>query len=146
MSSCSSSWGRRTISWLSFMSTTTALWSSTGGQESSTWPGDSVSVWVCLAVVIQFFLYFNKTRPCRGPVGLLTRTDWSPVLQHSSSASSTPSSTSWCTLTTAWLPSALTCRSTCGGSDTSHLCSWWVCTRTLQPPREALNRDSASLP
>lgn len=39
----SSSWGRRTTSWLSFMSTTMAPWSSTGGQEWSMWPVDSVS-------------------------------------------------------------------------------------------------------
>ena len=48
------------------------------------------------------------------------------ILQLSSSAWSTPSSISWCTRTTAWLPSALTCRSTCGGRSTWRPCSWWA--------------------
>lgn len=48
VSSSSSSWGRRAVRWLSFMSTTTAPWSSTGGQGSSMWPEGSVSrlVWL----------------------------------------------------------------------------------------------------
>lgn len=41
-SSSSSSWGRRTTSWLSFTSSTTPPWSSTGGLRSSTRRADSV--------------------------------------------------------------------------------------------------------
>lgn len=48
------------------------------------------------------------------------------ILQPSSLACSTPSFTLWCIYTTAWLPLALTCRSTCGGRDTLRHCSWWV--------------------
>lgn len=52
-------------------------------------------------------------------------TDFTFLLQPSSSAWSTPLFTSWCIPTTAWLLWGLTCRSTCGGNDTSHACSWW---------------------